>query len=101
MRQVRRGVERTTKQWPNALCGLTVVAANAHALTIPADIREESTAITRDHPGVGNTIVVEGTGFVGSAVRAFMSGIFIVTRNRGKIHGTVEEGATWLAPVAS
>ena len=101
MREVRKYVERAGKRRPDASCGLTIIAAGAQALSVPKEIREESAAITRDFPGAGNTIIVEGTGFSGSAMRAFMSGIFIVTRNRGKIHGTVEEGAAWLAPIAS
>ncbi len=101
MREVRKHVERASKRWPNASCGLTVITAGAQALSVSKEIREESAAITRDFPGAGNTIIVEGTGFSGSAMRAFMSGIFIVTRNRGRIHGTVEEGAAWLAPIAS
>jgi len=101
MREVRKYVERASKNWPNASCGLTVITAGAQALSVSKEIRDESAAITRDFPGAGNTIVVEGTGFSGSAMRAFMSGIFIVTRNRGRIHGTVDEGAAWLAPIAS
>jgi len=101
MREVRKCVERASKLWPNASCGLTIIGAGAQALSVSKGIREESAAITRDFPGAGNTIIVEGTGFSGSAMRAFMSGIFIVTRNRGRIHGTVDEGAAWLAPIAS
>jgi hypothetical protein len=101
LRHLRRHVERFRKSWIDRNCGLTVLSPGSMELNMRAEIREESTSIARDNPSPGSTLVVEGTGFGASATRAFLSGLFLVSRNRSKIHGTVEDAAAWLAPVAS
>jgi hypothetical protein len=101
LREVRRHLARLQAKRPHATCGITVVGAQAFVLDLPKEVREESAAITRDFPSAGNTIVVESTGFVASVVRAFLSGIWMMTKRSGKVHSTVAEGAAWLAPVAS
>jgi hypothetical protein len=65
--------------------------------SVPAEIRDESTSIARAFPSLGSTIVVEGEGFAGATMRAFLSGLFLISRNRSQIHGTVSEASVWLA----
>jgi hypothetical protein len=101
LREMRGHLERARKQWPGANCGMTVMGPGSIELDVPKEIRDASTAISREHPSVGNTVIVETTGFAGSALRAFLSGIFLVARTRGKIHSSIEEGAAWLTPIAS
>jgi hypothetical protein len=101
LREMRRHLERARKQWPGANCGLTVMGPGSIELDVSKEIRDVSSAISREHPGVANTIIVETTGFAGSALRTVLSSIYAVARTRGKIHSSVEEGAAWLTPIAS
>jgi len=101
LRELRRHVEQFRRRWPGANCGLTVLTAGAIVIETRADVREESQAITRDNPSPGSSVVIEGRGFGAGAIRAFLSGIFLVTRARSTIHGSVAEGASWLAPIAA
>jgi hypothetical protein len=95
---LRRHLERHRQGHPEGTYSLTVLGPGSMVVSVPAEIREESTRIARDFPSRGSTIVVEGSGFAGAAIRAFLSGLFLVARNRSQIHATVPEAASWLAP---
>jgi hypothetical protein len=101
LQELRKHIVRAAKEWPNATCGFSVIAETGLTTDVPRDVLDASKALTRDFPPVGSAIVVEAAGFTGSAIRAFLTGMFLVARNHGKIHGTVEQGAAYLAPVAS
>src|SRR6478735_8004791 len=73
LREMRGHIARARTKWPGASCGLTVLGARSFVLDVPSEIRDESAALTRDYPSVASTVVVESTGFTGSALRAFLS----------------------------
>jgi hypothetical protein len=101
LREVRRHLDAQRKRWSTASCGLAVLADGAFALTTSKVVMEESAAIGRDYANPASTIVVESSGFAGSAIRAFFTGIAMVSTKHGKIHPSVAEGAAWLAPIAA
>jgi hypothetical protein len=95
--ELRRSLTRLVAQWPSGTFSLTVLERGAMVMAVPTEIREESTAIARDFPSLGSTIVVEGDGFAGATIRAFLSGLFLISGNRSQIHGSVDEATGWLA----
>jgi hypothetical protein len=101
LREVRRHLEAQRKRWGTSSCGFAVLAQGAFALTTSKTVMEESAAIGRDYANPDSTIVVESSGFAGSAIRAFFTGIAMVSQKHGRIHTSVAEGATWLAPIAA
>jgi hypothetical protein len=101
LREIRKHLARLQAKWPGMVCGLTVLGPTAFSMNISPEIRDESAALSRNFPSSGNAMVVEATGFAGSALRAFLSGVSMFSKARGKIHPTVAEAAAWLAPIAS
>jgi hypothetical protein len=101
LREVRKHLGASTKKWGTSSCGLAVLAQGAFALTTSKDVMEESAAIGRDYANPASTIIVESSGFAGGAIRAFFTGISMVTQKHGKIHTSVAEGVGWLAPIAA
>ncbi len=95
--ELRRCLTRLRADWPGGTFSLTVLERGSVVVAVPADIRQESTAIARDFPSLGSTIVVEADGFAGATLRAFLSGLFLISGNRSQIHGSVDEAAEWLA----
>ena len=95
--RLRRHLEKHRDAHPDGTYSITVLGPDALVHVVPSEIREESTAIARDFPSAGSTIVVEGTGFTAAAIRAFLTGLFLVSRTRSQIHSTVAEAAEWLA----
>ena len=101
LRELRRHLSRFHGRWPGAVTGLTVFGEGSFAFNVSSEIRQESTRIARDFQSVAASIVVETSGFAGSALRAFLSGMALAAGNKAKTHASVAEGATWLAPRAS
>jgi hypothetical protein len=95
--ELRRHLTRLQRAWPDGTYSLTVIGRGSMVASVPAEIRDESTSIARAFPSLGSTIVVEGEGFAGATMRAFLSGLFLISRNRSQIHGTVSEASVWLA----
>jgi hypothetical protein len=101
VREVRKHLDASTKRWGTSSCGFALLAQGAFALTTSKVVMDESAAIGRDYANPASTIVVESSGFAGSAIRAFFTGIAMVSPKHGRIHATVAEGVAWLAPIAA
>lgn len=78
---------------------LTVMEPMAVA-NVSEEVRKASDAYTREFVILASSIVIEGRGFKGAALRTIIAGMYLFSRNSypHKICSTVHEGAVWLVP---
>ena len=90
------------KRWPKGFAVVTVIGERV-PLSMPADARELSTAITREYQSNYCALceVVEGTGFRAATVRSITAGIRIFARAKcpSRVFADVAACAKWLAPI--
>ena len=90
------------KKFPNGISVTTIIAETV-PLSMPADARNLSTQITKEHEPYYCCVseVVPGTGFRAATVRSITAGIRIIARSKfpAKVFADVTSAASWHAPL--
>jgi hypothetical protein len=77
----------------------SIAVIEPHAAQSPEkEVREATSALTRDFQSLAAAIVIEGDGFRAAASRTLIATIYLVARPAypHKICATVDDGANWL-----
>jgi hypothetical protein len=97
-RAVHRAAQRAFDLYKGKAGSLTIIEPTASG-SPPPEVREITTAMSRQFPLVGAAIIVEGSGFGAATTRTVIAGVYLLSKKNypHKICSTVGEGATWLA----
>lgn len=93
---IRRTLEVHFKKYQKVM---SMAVIEPHAAQSPGkEVREETSALTRDFKSLAAAIVIEGDGFRAAASRTLIATIYLVSRPGypHKICATVDDGANWL-----
>jgi hypothetical protein len=92
------------RKYPKGIAVVTIITETA-SLSMPADARDLSTAITKENENSYCCVceIIPGTGFRGAVARSVTAGIRLVARTKfpAKVFADAADASRWLAPLMS